>query len=164
MDKMHFTFSDTVAGYVTSSDQAKHAFGLRTSDGREFLIHYDDTTYAEVIRNLNEPFQDSGTSLESLFTPGRYLFAYCVAYQEAGDFTFEAKRIIIAGRQPEEYRFDEPDWWVKQISELAKFYFKAQFPNGEINYDNYRTHLTVEGQKIETTCQETDTISRMIYG
>lgn len=164
MDKMHFTFSDTIAGYVTAFDKEKRTFGLRTSDGREFRIRYDETTYAEVIRNLDEPFQDPGAPLESLFTAGRYLFAYCIVYQEAGDFTFEAKRIIVTGRQAEEFRFEEPDWWVKQIGELAKFYFKAQFPDGEINYDHYRTHLTVEGQKIETTCQETDTISRMIYG
>src|SRR5438045_3574713 len=55
-------------------------------------------------------------------------------------------------------------WWVQQMRALADFYFNAQFPDGVIDYRHYRTHLTLEGQKIESTRQETDTISRMIYG
>src|SRR6185437_1961527 len=40
----------------------------------------------------------------------------------------------------------------------------AQFPSGVVDYATYRTHLTLEGQAIESTRQETDTISRMAYG
>ncbi len=164
MEKMHFTFSDTVAGYVTSLDRQQKTFTLKSSDGREFLIKFSDGTYAEVMRNLNEPFQDPGMALEDLFTPGRYLLAYCVVYNEASDFIFEAKRIIVTGHGESDFRFEEPDWWTKQVDALASFYYNAQFPEGSVDYRNYRTQLTVEGQKIESTCQETDTISRMVYG
>src|SRR5438477_4542712 len=164
MDKMHFTFSDTIAGYVTSTDASKKTFGLKTSDGREFQVKLTDTTYGELVRNLGEPYQDPGAPPEKMITPDRYLFAYGIFFPEGGDFTFEAKHIIYVGSKENEYRFEEQDWWIQQISSLANFYFNAQFPDGDIDYSKYRTHLTVEGKKIESTCQETDTISRMIYG
>jgi mannose/cellobiose epimerase-like protein (N-acyl-D-glucosamine 2-epimerase family) len=164
VDKMHFTFSDTIAGYVTSVDEGKKTFGLRTTDGREFQVHITDATYGEIMRNLGDPFLDLGAPLESMTKPGRYLFAYGIFYPQNSDNTFEAKRIIFVGRSEDEYRFETPDWWIRQIRSLAEFYFNAQFPDGNIDYRNYRTQLTVEGQKITRSRQETDTISRMIYG
>jgi mannose/cellobiose epimerase-like protein (N-acyl-D-glucosamine 2-epimerase family) len=164
MEKMHFTFSDTIAGYVTSVDMSKKTFGLRTTDGREFEVKLTDTTYGELMRNLGEAYQDPGVAIDQMITPDRYLFAYGSFYHEAGDFNFEAKHIIYVGRNTGEYRFEEQNWWIKQVSSLAKFYFDAQFPGGVIDFSTYRTHLTIEGQKIDSTCQETDTISRMIYG
>lgn len=164
MNKIHFTFSDTIAGYITFVDASKKTFGLKTTDNREFQVKLTDATYAELLRNLGEPFQDTGGALESMLVPDRYLFAYGIFYPNAGDFTFEAKHIIFVGRNATEYRFESPDWWIKQIRSLGDFYFNAQFPDGNIDYRNYRTHLTLEGQKIESTRQETDTISRMIYG
>jgi mannose/cellobiose epimerase-like protein (N-acyl-D-glucosamine 2-epimerase family) len=165
MDKMHFTFSDTIAGYVSGiKDAPEGTFGLTTSDGREFQVKLTDVTYAEVIRNPSEPYQDPGAPIQSLLTPGRFLFAYGVFYPEGGDYILEAKRLILVGRTENEYRFESPDWWVNQIRDLAKFYFNAQFPDGVIDYQNYRTQLTLEGQKVPSTRQETDTISRMVYG
>ncbi len=164
MDKLSWTFSDTIAGYVTSFERDKKTFGLRTNDGRELQGKLTDATYAELVQNLDEPFQDPRTPLESIITPGRYLFACGIFYPEAGEVKFEAKRIILVGRNTDEYRFEVPDWWIRQIRSLAEFYFNAQFPDGTIDYHNFRTHLTLEGQKLPGTRQETDTISRMIYG
>ena len=164
MDKMHFTFSDTVAGYVTAADGSAGTFGLKTSDGREFQVSLTDATYAEVIRNPSEPYQDPGAPIQSLLTPGRFLFAYGIFYPEGGDYKLEAKRLVLVGRAENDWRFESPDWWINQIRDLAQFYFNAQFPDGVIDYRNYRTQLTLEGQKVPTTRQETDTISRMVYG
>ncbi|HEY5002480.1 MAG TPA: hypothetical protein VII61_04970, partial [Ktedonobacteraceae bacterium] len=164
MDKMHFTFSDTIAGYITSADASKKTFNLRTYDEREFQVKVTDVTYGELVQNLNEPFQVPDGSLESMLVAGRYLFVYGLFYPEGGDSIFEAKHIIFTGREVNEFRFEAQDWWIKQIRALAEFYFNAQFPDGIIDYRNYRTHLTLEGQKIESTRQETDTISRMVYG
>jgi mannose/cellobiose epimerase-like protein (N-acyl-D-glucosamine 2-epimerase family)/anti-anti-sigma regulatory factor len=163
-EKVQFTFSDTVAGYVTSVDKGKKTFTLKTAANKEFQVKLTNTTYAELLRNLGEPFQDPGVALEDLLAAGRYLFACGIFYPEKGELRFEAKHIILAGRNSDEYRFEKPDWWVQQIRALADFYFNAQFPDGVVDYRNYRTHLTLEGQKIESTRQETDTISRMIYG
>jgi mannose/cellobiose epimerase-like protein (N-acyl-D-glucosamine 2-epimerase family) len=164
MDKMHFTFSDTIAGSITSADANKKTFNLKTYDEREFQIRVSDVTYGELVQNLDEPFQAPDKSLESMLIEGRYLFVYGLFYPEGGENVFEAKHILFTGREINEFRFETQDWWIEQIRALAEFYFNAQFPDGTIDYANYRTHLTLEGQKIESTRQETDTISRMIYG
>jgi mannose/cellobiose epimerase-like protein (N-acyl-D-glucosamine 2-epimerase family)/anti-anti-sigma regulatory factor len=162
---MHFTFSDTIAGYVTSAkDLIAGTFGLQTSDGREFQVKLTDVTYAEVIRNPGEPFQDPGMPIESLLVPGRYMFAYGIFYPEGGDYKFEAKHLVAVGQTEHDWRFESADWWINQIRDLAEFYFTAQFPDGVIDYRNYRTQLTLEGQQVPSTRQETDTISRMVYG
>jgi mannose/cellobiose epimerase-like protein (N-acyl-D-glucosamine 2-epimerase family)/anti-anti-sigma regulatory factor len=164
MNEIRFTFSDTIAGYVTEINTEAKTFDLKTTDDRNFRVQLTDVTYGEVIRNLGEPFQDLGMPLEQALKPGAYLFAYGIFYPENNDYQFEAKHLIFAGRNPDEYRFEAPDWWIQQIRALAEFYLRAQFPDGKIDYSNYRTHLTLEGQQIDGTRQETDTISRMIYG
>ncbi len=163
-NQLQFTFSDTIAGYVTDFDAEKKAFGMRTTDGRAFRITLTAATYAEIMRNLGEPYQDPGVPIESLLTPERYLFAYGVFYPEQNETKFEAKRLLFVGKNAGDFRFEAGEWWVNQICQLAEFYFNAQFPDGVVDYAKYRTHLTLEGQQIESTRQETDTISRMIYG
>lgn len=164
MSKMQFTFSDVIAGYVTSVNAEAQTFTMQTTDKREFQVKLTAATYGELIRNLGESFQDLGQPLEKALKVGVYLFAYGIFYPEHDDYSFEAKHIIFAGRNQGEYRFETPDWWIRQIQSLAEFYLHAQFPDGQIDYHNYRTQLTLEGQKIDGTRQETDTISRMVYG
>ena len=164
MNQLNFTFSDLIGGYVTSYDAADGSFRMATTDGREYEVKLTPEAYGEVIRNLGEPWQDPGGRIEDLLTPGRYLFAYGVFYPEAGGLTFEAKHVVFVGRDPHEFRFEAQNWWITQVRELAEFYFQAQFPDGNIDFAQYRTHLTVEGRKIDSNRQETDTISRMIYG
>jgi anti-anti-sigma factor len=161
---IQFTFSDTIAGYVTGTNWSKRTFSLKTSDEREFQIRLTETTYGEYLRNLGEQFYGPDAPLDQIITPGRYLFVYGLFYPEGGSYAFEAKRIIFAERRPEEYRFEAPDWWTQQIRALAEFYLTSQFPDGNIDMRQYRTFLTLEGKKIESTRQETDTISRMVYG
>ena len=40
MNELRFTFSDLIAGYVTSFDQGTRRFVMKTSDGREFAVSY----------------------------------------------------------------------------------------------------------------------------
>lgn len=164
MNPAGFTFSDTIAGYVTSFDEAAASFVLRTTDDREFCVKITDVTYAEMLRNLDEPWQDPGGPMAKILAPGKYVYAYGTFYPEQSGTSFEAQRIVLVGDKAETWRFEEPDWWVRQIRSLAEFYLEAQFEGGPIDYSLYRTNLTLEGQKIESTRQETDTISRMVYG
>jgi len=164
MDLMNFTFTDLIAGYVTSFDAEAQTFGLKTSDDREFTVQITDATYAELMRNLDEPWQDPGGPLEAVITPGKYVYAYGIFYPEAGAYKFETQHIMLVGDSPDKWRFEEPDWWVRQIRSLADFYYRAQFGDGTPDYSRYRTQITLEGQAIEGTRQETDTISRMVYG
>ncbi len=164
MNKVDFSFSDTIAGYVTHYDQTKAVFGLKTSDGREFQAKLTDTTYAELARNLGEPYQDCTGNIGSMLVPGRYMYAYGVFYAEQGDHKFEAKRIIFNGRKENEYSFEKQNWWINQIRELGDFYLLAQFQGKPVDYRDYRTTLAITGEKRGDFRQETDTISRLVYG
>ena len=53
----------------------------------------------------------------------------------------------------------------QQVRQICDFYLDAQFPDGHIDFSQYRTQITVEGTKVGNAMrQETDTISRMVYG
>ena len=162
---MHFTFSDMIAGYIEHYDWDKRTFTIKTVDGREFEVLLSDNVYAEMVRNLGEGYIDSTEQIKDMIDDkGRYVFVYGIFYHEQGDFHFEAKHIVFLGKEEQEFRFEKQDWWIQQIKQLADFYLKAQFDNGEVDYSKYRTSLTLEGTKMDTIRQETDTISRMVYG
>ncbi|MFN8621804.1 MAG: AGE family epimerase/isomerase [Chloroflexota bacterium] len=163
MNEITFTFSDTIAGYVKSFDRNADTFVVTTPGGKDFAIKFGVNCYAEIVRNLGEPFQDATGQMRDMLVPGRLLFAYGIFFPEA-ELRFEAKHLVFLGRTEEEYRFEAQDWWVRQVREIADFYLKAQFPDGEIDYRQYRTQLTLEGTKTGSLRQETDTISRMVYG
>ena len=71
-----FTFSDTIAGYVTGYDDETDSFGLRTSDGREFQAYFTKNTYAQAMRNFGEAYLDTTGQMRDLLVPDRHIFAY----------------------------------------------------------------------------------------
>ena len=165
MDVVDFSFSDTIAGYVGDTDPSGDWFRLITSDGRAFTVRYAPNTYAWIANNLREPRQWCTDQMKSLVTRGRYLFAYGVFYQECGGFNFEAQYLVFPGRRADEYLFEKRDWWVRQIEALGDFYLAAQFGDAPVDYTNYRTTITLTGEKpADHYRQETDTISRLVYG
>jgi mannose/cellobiose epimerase-like protein (N-acyl-D-glucosamine 2-epimerase family) len=164
MNEMRFTFSDTIAGYVTSYDQGARRFVMRTSDEREFTVNLTDTMSAELVRNLNEPYADASALVPTMLVPGRYLFAYGVFYPEGGTHAFEASRLVFLGRTENQFQFEKQDWWVKQVAALGDAYLKWQFGTDEPDFRRYRTVLNLAGEKKGDRRQETDTISRLVYG
>jgi hypothetical protein len=163
---MRFTFSDTIAGYVTNYNREADSFDLKTSDDREFTVRLKNNTYGWIANNFGEPRQWCNLDqIRDMVVPGRYLFAHGVFYPEGGGYTYEAQYLVFIGRTESTYVFERPDWWVRQIVPLGDFYLKAQFGAGPIDYDNYRTTITLTGEKeADNYRQETDTISRLVYG
>lgn len=170
-------YSDLVTGYVAAYASGARVIELRTSDGRPYRGRLAPTASAEFIRNLGEPYADAGSRLEELLTPGRHVMVHGIFYPRAGQNgagqngdgdgqpDFEVHRLVITGRAPEQYRFEEPDWWIRQITEIGGFYRHAQFGvNGRPDYAAYRTSLRLSGEKPDRHIQETDTISRLVYG
>ena len=103
MNEVKFTFSDTIAGYVKSYDRETDTFGLRTSGGAEFQVKLKSNTYAQLVRNLGEPYQDSTAQMRDMLVKGRYLFTYGIFYPEGGGHVFEAQFIVFVGRKLDEY-------------------------------------------------------------
>lgn len=158
-----FAISDLIAGYVTHFDAENDVFGLKTSDGREFLCALSPMTYAKLVQNLDEAYPDATGTMRSMLVPGRYLFTYGVFYPDSPKF--DAKQIVFVGRKAEDYIFEKQNWWIDQVHSLANFYLKAQFGDDEIDYRNYRTTLSLSGVRSTVNFrQETDTISRLVYG
>jgi anti-anti-sigma factor len=164
MNDLTFSFSDTIAGYVKSFDAANDTFLLETSDGREFNVALTSNTFAEIARNLDEPYVDATGQMQQMLTPGRFLYAYGPFFPESGTVNFEAKHIVFVGRAVDEYIFLRPDFWAKQCASLSNFYYRAEWGNGPVDFRNYRTTISLGGVKGSDYRQETDTISRMTYG
>lgn len=160
---LQFTFSDMIQGYVNHFDWDKLVFSLDTSDGRNFEVKLTSNTYAEMVRNLGEAYMDCTGQIKDLLATGRFLYVYGVFFPES-EVKFEAKHIVFLGRDEKELRFEKQDWWIRQVKQLGDFYLKAQFRNGEIDYRNYRTNISLEGDQTGNYRQETDTISRLVYG
>ncbi|MFJ8045102.1 AGE family epimerase/isomerase [Kitasatospora sp. NPDC096147] len=161
---MRFTFMDAIAGRVVEFRPEDRVFGLKTIDGRDFDVKLSDGMSAELLRNLDEPYADAGGHVDDLLQPGQQVFVYGVFYPEGGAYSFEAKKLTFVGRGPEDYNYEKANWWINQIDSLARFYRRAQFGDGEIDYKDYRTNIRLGGDKAASHVQETDTISRMVYG
>jgi mannose/cellobiose epimerase-like protein (N-acyl-D-glucosamine 2-epimerase family) len=163
MGNVSWTFSDLIAGYVKEVDATTDSYVVTTPGGDEVTISIGANCYAELVRNLGEGWQDAG-DMRAMLQPGRFVFSYGIFYPE-DTLKFEAKHLVFLGRGVDEWRFEAQDWWVKQVRQICDFYLTAQFPDGHVDYSQYRTQLTVEGTKVGNALrQETDTISRMVYG
>ncbi len=165
MSDLGFSFSDTIAGYVTEFDRVSDAFAIETSDGREFHIKLKGNTYAQLVRNLGDPYRDATGQIRDMLVPGRFVFVYGIFYPEPSGPVIEAQFLVFIGRRVSECSFEAQDWWIKQIEALGEFYLVAQFGDEPVDYRNYRTTITLTGEKpADHFRQETDTISRLVYG
>ena len=59
-------FSDTVTGYVTFFDKEKDTYGIRTSGGKEFTVKLKSNTYAQIMRNLVDPYYDCTAKMRDM--------------------------------------------------------------------------------------------------
>lgn len=167
MERMNFSFSDMIGGYVTQFNRSDKSFGIKTSDGRQYTAYLTPTTYGRITQNLEEPYLSATERFAELLHPGQHVFAYGVFYPQGEGHKFEAKSLVFAGEGSQQYRHEEPDWWIKQVRSIADCYLKWQFgyPKQPIDYKEYRTMLNLSGSKKQDDyLQETDTVSRLVYG
>lgn len=165
MNEINFEFSDLISGYVTAYDKKNRQFTMKTSDNRQYSVILGANLYGKMERNLGEPWLDCTGQIDSLLVPGQMVMAYGIYYPKGDDIIFEAKVLDFPGKNPGSYRFEEPDWWIKQVKEICNFFINAQFGGPDkIDYRNYRTSLELTGAHKGDFRQETDTISRLVYG
>jgi len=166
VNSLNFTFSDLISGYVSSYDSKTRVIELITSDERPYKAKLTANTYAKQTQNLGEDWQDRGGYLDELLVGGQMVFLYGTFFPEA-EVSFEVNYIVFAGETKDSFRYEEQGWWIKQIDSIATSYIKWQFntPEESIDYNKYRTLISLTGgKKDEDYLQETDTISRMVYG
>ena len=95
---------------------------------------------------------------------GRILFVYGIFYPEGGTTVFEAKHIVFVGRRRTTSSSSARTGGSSRCARSRTSTCDAQWPDGNIDYAEYRTQITLEGDKLPGTRQETDTISRLVYG
>src|SRR5690554_1869427 len=94
---INFTFSDTIAGYITEFNQDERTFSLKTSDNRVFKASIADNCYARYPRNLNEGYQDATPDMFTLLAlPRQMVFAYGTFYplNESSQPFFQAQWLV----------------------------------------------------------------------
>jgi mannose/cellobiose epimerase-like protein (N-acyl-D-glucosamine 2-epimerase family) len=164
----HLTsFSDTTAGYVVERQGTRVT--LRTLDDRLVTVHLTATTSGQRLRNLGQPYADVTGTLYDHLTPGSLVFCYGPVYREQEEPHLQASQLVFvnepgAGEGNASWPFERPGWWVEQLRQIAAFYHRSQFGDREVDFADYRTDLRNSGEKAVRQVQETDTISRMVYG
>lgn len=162
-----FEFSDLISGYVTEFDGSE-TFKMKTTDDREYTVMLGENLYARMARNLTEPYMDCTAQIKNLLKPNQLIMVYGIFYpngKNGEDYIFEAKCMDFVGKDQKTFRFEEPNWWAEQAASIGQFFIDNQFgKNQEIDYKKYRTSLALTGEHKESYRQETDTISRLVYG
>lgn len=156
------SYSDTVAGYVV--EHTGDRIALRTLDGGPVTLHLTPATSAQQLRNLGAPYRDVTGDLDRHLVPGMLLFSYGPVYTGELGRRFQADRITVVGDPGCPHPEETPGWWTDQLRVLAGFYRRSQFGDGAPDFDAYRTELRSGGEKSPFGVQETDTISRLVYG
>ncbi len=116
---------------------------------------------------MEEGYIDATSRFNELLEPGQHVFAYGVFYPKGDGHKFEVKSMVFPGDAPGKYRHEEQDWWINQVRSIGDCFLRWQFgyPKNEIDYKEYRTFLNLAGtKKTDDYLQETDTISRLVYG
>jgi len=168
--KVHdFEFSDMIGGYVREFDRKANICKIETSDGRVFDVMLGSNLFGRVLRNLGEPYADCTAKIPDMLVKGQLVFVYGIYYPVGDGHIFEAKVMDFPGPDPATFRFEEPDWWIKQVESICSFYLRAQFGREpKIDYRNYCTLIDLTGERKghydKDFRQETDTISRLVYG
>ncbi|TDC22264.1 N-acyl-D-glucosamine 2-epimerase [Streptomyces sp. 8K308] len=160
--ELDFTFSDLVGGYV---QQARgDTFTLRTFGGQTVTVRLTETTSAQWLRNLGQPYRDETGRCRELLRPGVLVFSYGPVYPDGDGLRHQADRLVFVGDDEALREMETSGWWTAQLRELATFYRRAQFGDGPVDFTHYRTVIGATGHKNGERVQEADTISRMVYG
>lgn len=162
MPDLPFSFSDLTAGYVTA--RRSDRFTVKTLDDREVTVHLTAATSAQRLRNLGEPYRDATGELAELLVPGALVFSYGPVYPDPEGLFFQADRLVFVGDAEVPHPYEEAGWWTRQLDQLARFYRRSQFGDRPVDFAHYRTEIRGSGHKTEQHVQETDTVSRLVYG
>ncbi|AEW92461.1 MULTISPECIES: AGE family epimerase/isomerase [Streptomycetaceae] len=159
---LSWSFSDSAAGYVLSRQGSR--VQIKTLDDRELTLHLSESTSAELLRNLGEPYRDVTERIDEYLVHGALVFSYGPVYPDPEGLYFQVSKLLFVGDGEVPYPFDRKGWWVRQIERLGRFYRRSQFGDGPVDFTDYRTRVNTAGHKTDEHVQETDTISRMVYG
>ena len=159
---VHF---DRVQGTVLRVDPAARLVELQLADGSVQRLRISGNAYLHTLRGLDERGRLADPNSIEAFRPGARVAASGLIYSNAPELVAKDVAFFSTADVPPVY--EDADWWASQARELAEFWIRTQFGEGDIgDPTSYRTDITKTGSKRPETInlQEAATISRLIYG
>jgi mannose/cellobiose epimerase-like protein (N-acyl-D-glucosamine 2-epimerase family) len=157
---------DRLQGVIVAANPDTRDLTLRLRDGTLAAVHVSDVAWIHLVRALDG--LDRQPDLPALFAlpAGSLLSVSGLVYSDRDELV--AKEVVAFGRAPEDLAIEAPDWWSSQAREMSRFWVRAQAENPELDLDPalYRTRVSKSGGKRPDSenLQETDTLSRLVYG
>jgi mannose/cellobiose epimerase-like protein (N-acyl-D-glucosamine 2-epimerase family) len=156
---------DRVQGTVNAVNRDSALVVLTLADGSTQRLRIAANAYLHPLMGLDERFRRPYPNGMTSFAPGTRIAASGLVYADRPELV--AKEVTFFDHAVNKPIFEDPDWWSSQAKELADFWIKTQFgPGDPVDPTAYRTNITKAGTKRpeSVNLQETDTISRLIYG
>ena len=164
------TQSLRVTGRVVTIDAAESRFTMKTYNDQEIRVFISPETHFMTLRNTDKMGRDTsdpqvGNPLERYLEPEQLVSAYGILQNNGDSQRFDVKSVTLFGNNKDNYLFEEGHWWLTQLSSFADVWLKRQFGLGsDFDFTSYRTDLTATGSRTAQSCQECDTIARLVYG
>lgn len=158
--------SETIYGEIRSLKLEQRLLLIRTLNDQELTIVLLPQLWAHELANLGQPSKPL-EDLNSDLVPGRWVMMRCIIYGSEQSLVIEAQELVLTARDPVERLAHNPSWWRNQIVELADFYLHHLFGSSEkpnLDYSQYRTSLSLDGNALRDGRQETAVLSRLVYG
>jgi len=156
---------ERVQGTVVSVNPDTRIVELLLPGGSVQKVRITDNAYLHALRGLDERARIPDPKGLEAFRPGARVAASGLVYSDAPELV--AKEVAFFSGSEAPPVFEDPDWWSSQARELAEFWIRVQFGEGDVGDPaGYRTDISKTGTKRPETInlQETATISRLIYG
>ena len=156
---------DRVQGVVVEATPSDGLIVLQMPGGKKQAVRVAGNAWIHGLRNLDERERLRDDQGMTALRPGAWIAATGLFYSDSPEMM--AKEIALFGGDGQKLVFEQPDWWSSQAREVADFWIRAQFGSGELgDASGYRTRITKSGEKRQDSdkLQETDTISRLVYG
>lgn len=156
---------DRVQGVVVEAAPERRRLVVKMPGGKTQALRIADNAWLHSLRQLDERQRLADPKAVNELPPGSWLAASGLIYSDSAELL--AKEVALFGSQEQNLVIEQPDWWSAQAREVAEFWIRTQFGSGEIgDAAGYRTAITKSGEKRpdSVNLQETDTISRLIYG
>lgn len=174
----YFIQQSSFIGYVHGTPNSRtNEFRLRLPNEEIVPIIIKTETFFSVLTNIDNVSLDEfdkqdepiDTKIEEYLKEGTLVSVECTLQHTEDDISVTADVIHILINQNEDLLFEQPEWWINQISRMADEWLDDLFGDNR-NYTQedfaslYRTNLNTYGLETDDTIQETATLSRLIYG
>lgn len=156
---------DRVQGVIVETNPQQRRLVVKMPGGKTQVLNIAGNAYLHSLRQLDERQRVLDPKAVDGLQPGNWLAASGLIYSDSSELL--VKEVSLFGKTEQSLVLEQPDWWSSQARDVAEFWVRTQFGAGEVgDASGYRTAITKSGEKRSDSVnlQETDTISRLIYG